>query len=257
MFPISTPNFLPTFPIVLNRGSYNLRLNISFPTGQIIRQNLAIDLIGNNIVSYARGGNWRSMGTLTSIPFPNATVVNSNLLGGSPIFNGIDSFYTGTIFEPINYTICVWFKATGPPSNNDAGGGCLVVANSQIGLSGYLLNYVWLNSSINFGQNASTQFIASANNTAPRNTVLFVCARYNGATREIYINGELSISGSYTVNPPYPITGDRLYKVGIGNFTGFTRAFNGEIYRLSMYDRALSASEILQNYTSQRTLYGV
>ena len=256
MLPISSPNFLPTFPTVLNRGSFNLRLNTSFPSGETVKENLAIDLVGNNILSYARGGDWESVGILTSIARPNATVVHSNTLGGVPIFNGVNSNYTGTTFEPSRYTMCCWFKGTGPPNNNDGIGGSLLAGNGQIGLTGYLLCYSWLNSAIYYGQDGSTAAITSANNTAPRNSIIHVAIRFNGATRDIYINGNLSASNAYTTNPGYPATGDRSYRVGSWG-TAAVRQFNGEIYRVSMYDRALSASEILQNYTSQRTFYGV
>jgi hypothetical protein len=256
MFPVSTPNFLPTFPTVLNRGSLNYRFNTSFPAGETVKENLAIDLVGNNILSYPRGGEWESVGILTSIARPNATVVHSNNLGGVPIFNGVNSNFTGTTFEPSRYTMCCWFKGTGPPNSNDAIGGSLLAGNGQIGLTGYLLCYSWLNSAIYYGQDGSTASITSANNSAPRNTIIHVAIRFNGATRDIYINGLLSASNAFIINPGYPTTGDRSYRVGSWG-TAAVRQFNGEIYRVSMYDRALSVSEILQNYTSQRGFYGV
>jgi hypothetical protein len=258
MFPVSSPNFLPTFPTVLNRGSYNRWLNTSFPSGETVKQGLAIDFIGNNISSYARGGEWRSMGFLTSIATPNSTVVHSNRMGGAPVFNGVNSFYTGTVFEPRFFTISVWFRATGPPSvDNDGGGGGLVVANSQFSQTGFLLGYSWLNSAIAFGNDGSTSVIFAPNNSAPRNTVLHATIRLDGVTRDIYINGLLSASNAWTTAPPYPASGDRNYKIGWWGLSANPRPFNGEIYRVSMYDRALTPSEILQNYTAQRGLYGV
>jgi hypothetical protein len=257
MFPVSTPNFLPTFPTVLNRGSLNYRFNTSFPAGQIIKQNLAIDLIGNDIVSYARGGNWRSMGTLTSIAVPNATVVNSNNLGGVTIFNGLNSGFIGTTFQPRLYTITAWIKGTGPGSGNDAAWGTVIASNSLAGATGYMLRYQWGISAIQFIQDGSNQAIQSLNNSAPRNTILSVTIRLDGQTRQIYINGLLAASSAYTFAPPYPSSGDTSYKIGYWGQAGFQSFFNGEIYRVSMYDRALSDSEILQNYTSQRGFYGV
>lgn len=256
MFPILSPNFLPSYPSGANQGGLNLRLNTSFSSGETVKQGLAIDFIGNNILSYARGAAWRSMGILTSIATPNSTVVHSNNMGGAPIFNGVNSNFTGTTFEPSQYTMCCWFKATGVPNNNDNTGGALLCGNGQIGLTGYLLCYSWLNSAIYYGQDGSTASVISANNTAPRNTIIHVAVRYNGATRDIYINGVLSASSAYTTAPAYPASGDRLFKIGSWG-TAAVRQFNGEIYRVSMYDRALTPSEILQNYTAQRGFYGV
>lgn len=257
MFPISSPNFLPSYPSGANQGGLNLRLNTSFSSGETVKQGLAIDFIGNNIASYARGGEWRSMGLLTSIATPNSTVVHSNRMGGAPIFNGLDSFYSGTLFEPSNYTISAWFKGTGPSNNNDSTGGAIVTAHNGLYVTGYMLCYSWLNSSIYFGQDGFGAAITSPNNSAPRNTILHVTIRYNSQTRDIYINGVLSASSVYTVAPPYPTSGIRIFRIGAWGLSGYARIFNGEIYRVSMYDRALTPSEILQNFTAQRGFYGV
>ena len=47
------------------------------------------------------------------------------------------------------------------------------------------------------------------------------------------------------------------FQIGIGYSLASSRYFNGKISNFNIYNRALTASEVLQNYNATRNRYGV
>ena len=171
---------------------------------------------------------------------------------GSLYFDGTSSYAEGGVIEPTYFTLSCTFKATGEPSLNDAAGGTLIISNSQYfnNTVQYFIGYSWLNQNLYFivqSSGVANLSIITANGSVLRNKIYKVDAVYDGITEKIYVNGELVASSSWTTNPVYPTTGNR--NVQIGRWGGvYGRYFNGYIYEAKVYDRALTADEIRQNY---------
>lgn len=70
----------------------------------------------------------------------------------------------------------------------------------------------------------------------------------------VYLNGVL-INSYSGINPATPTTATYIGREVGGENTGITRAFNGEVGMVQMYNRQLSDAEILQNYNSGRKKY--
>ncbi len=84
------------------------------------------------------------------------------------------------------------------------------------------------------------------------NVPYFITGTYDGVTIKIYINGALDTSYSSTVIPgTFTPT-----LVRIGHHYS-SRYFNGKIYTLSTYNRALTATEVDQNFQAHRDRYGI
>tara|TARA_R110000803_G_scaffold135965_1_gene202893 strand:- start:1062 stop:1721 length:660 start_codon:yes stop_codon:yes gene_type:complete len=70
-------------------------------------------------------------------------------------------------------------------------------------------------------------------------------------TIKVYVNGVLdkttSISGTF----------DFTTFTGLGRFTGTTHSLNGKLANFIIYNRELSASEVLQNFNAHRHRFGV
>jgi hypothetical protein len=82
----------------------------------------------------------------------------------------------------------------------------------------------------------------------------YVVATYDGSTKRIYVNGIQRTSSSATGTVTQNTTG-RAY-IGIyGNFGGYF--FNGNIASTKIYNRALTAAEVQQNYNATRSRYGL
>ncbi|MGA1794393.1 MAG: LamG-like jellyroll fold domain-containing protein [bacterium] len=83
-----------------------------------------------------------------------------------------------------------------------------------------------------------------------------VVATYDASEKRIYINGQFDSSQSYenqTVDIPAPLTIGALKMIDPQQF-GFV--FNGHIDEVAIYDRALTAEEILQHYQNGLAGYG-
>jgi hypothetical protein len=88
----------------------------------------------------------------------------------------------------------------------------------------------------------------------PKNNIwYYVTILYNGTNTQLYLNGQLEQSLATTERGS-----DSTGKVAIGrggNFNGVY--YNGNIANTQIYNRALSAQEVLQNYNATRTRFGL
>jgi hypothetical protein len=74
---------------------------------------------------------------------------------------------------------------------------------------------------------------------------------YDGTTERLYIDGverpeTVALSGDYS-------NWDTTDLFSIGNEAGSDRPFHGEVYLVAVYDRALSAAEVRQNFDAGKT----
>jgi len=98
--------------------------------------------------------------------------------------------------------------------------------------------------------NVSTTLSISANytNSMWTNTV----ATYDGSNKKIYINGVLKLTTAATGTVTQATTGTSIIGA-YGSGTGYL--FNGKIAQTSVYSRALTAAEVLQNYNATKTRF--
>jgi hypothetical protein len=106
---------------------------------------------------------------------------------------------------------------------------------------------------LNFGCQGSSPIPHANYSTTTVNTGAWFhgVATYNGNTVRIYINGNLESTNARTGT----ITAGAK---NIGSNSGGTNEyFNGTIDNVKMYNRALSAAEVAQNFNASRTRYGI
>lgn len=169
------------------------------------------------------------------------------------VFDGVNDYLEFGPVQPIQNSISVWFKATGVPSHNDNYGGFLVSGNPQFfGAVSYAMGYRWDTNSVIVFQNSAGNLISAS---APANKVVHAVYTYDGSNARLYIDGILATTTSYTTDPVYPGSGNLNMKLGAWGYPGYERYFNGNIYQASVYNRALSASEILNLYNANRKKY--
>jgi hypothetical protein len=227
----------------------------------IVTNGLVLYLDAANSISYVSGSTtWNDLSRNNN----NGTLINEPIFnsanGGSIVFDGVNEYGECTPIQPTFFTLSSWFKATGVPSNNDNTGGVLVISNPQLfgGSIQYSLFYSWLNQRITgIVQNNNPNTIETSDNSVFRNQIYNAVLTYDGSYRSIYINGVLSVSNIYSTNPIYPTTGNINARIGRYGFDSFDRYFNGNIYQTSIYNRALSAQEVLQNYNATKARYGL
>ena len=222
----------------------------------IVTDGLVLYLDAANTKSYPGSGTvWTDIaagnnGTLTNGP----TFNSAN--GGSIVFDGVDDYVdcgNNAITKPTgNMTINYWFKGVSSTLNFATGVG----AGGFSGQRGYIL-----------GPNTGTQlafFIAS-------NSTNVVSATYNvtiNPSTWYYLSGVFSASNylkiflngfevaSTTASVPASQFTENGLSLKIGA-RGDAYYFTGNISQFSMYHRALSSTEILQNYNSTKTRFGL
>jgi hypothetical protein len=220
----------------------------------IVSSGLVMNLDAGNASSYPGSGTtWTDVsgngknGTLTLGP----TYSSAN--GGSIVFDGVDdyvncgavNFTSGT-----SITVEVWVKPNSSQKTNadildydhapSAGG--FVIQENGASLNQYYFAYY----------NGSSYDITSTItlNSNSFNHLVFV---KSGTSTIGYLNSVNTIQ--YTGSPIIKCTG---LSFSLGKFIqGAGREFKGNISNTKIYNRALTASEILQNYNALRGRYGL
>lgn len=229
---------------------------------KIVRDGLVLYLDAANIKSYVSGSTaWndltpnRNNGTLTNGPtFDSANV-------GSIVFDGIDDRVSkvGSINTGDNFSVNAWIYPTLLGTTRRA-----IVGNaydfSDLSRSG------WLLSTAPFGQNNSLYLsigkddvvISSPANSLNINTWQCVTATVvdGGGVVALYINGKIVPIGGFSNSETIDYT-DTEFNIGYRHTTNQTDPYSGNISSVSIYNRALSAQEVLQNYNATKGRYGL
>jgi hypothetical protein len=226
--------------------------------GGIVTNGLVLALDAAKRDSYpGTGTTWndisgnRNNGTLTNGP----TFDPAN--GGSIVFDGTNDIIplnTSTSFgSPSNLTIGIWVKYTNFTVSNL--GRTLFRASNlseNVGFSIYQATdspYNRVKCYVNLAAGLNVLNSTSQLNT---NQWYFVTITYNSSVLNLYINGLLDASspGSGGIVWPSP-TRTPQFGESFGSY------FAGNIASTQVYNRALSATEILQNYNATKGRYGL
>lgn len=180
----------------------------------------------------------------------NPAFISSN--GGSILFDGTNDYVainnSTSLQVADTFTVCAWIKASNlsarygifsTRANNTTGCWQFEVGTGNGGSGRILITGI------------GTWMAESVNDVITANTWYHVCVvKVNNATQgaSLYVNGQL-VSNSGTA--AYTISNNSDEKrIGIG--TGSAQYFPGNIALVSLYNRALSSSEILQNYNTTK-----
>lgn len=216
---------------------------------KIVTDGLVLYLDAANTKSYSGSGNWMDLsgrgndGTLVNSP----TFSSSNL--GSITFNGNNyvTLNSNSALQIFTGTVCCWVKI----SNAGSGFRSIVTKQWNYGLftsNNILITYDWSASAVR------TTGINIADNNWKYITMSFTDnsgSPLNNAI--IYVNGVSVLTTTIKVNTSYLIS----LEIGRGGTipTGDSQYINGNISQTTIYNRALSPSEVLQNYNATKNRY--
>ena len=232
----------------------------------IVSDGLVLCLDAANPRSYPDGGNiWYDLsgngnnGTLNGPTFSND---NSGFL----VFDGTDDYVNcgNSLNFDNSFSIGCWMKADSGTNSIYTKG--LVSKYSTFGnYRQYLLGFNEENSYVNFGFStngagggATGNLVSSSNGSIIRNIWYNILGVFNsGSSVKIFINGELS-SSLNTVSISHYNSNVKPLEIGASEaFDSGVREFNGNISKVIMYNRALSANEVRQNFNATRNRYGI
>lgn len=212
----------------------------------IVRNGLVFDLDAANPKSYVSGSsNWNDL-TLNQ---------RSTTLSGSISYSGGGLFFTGSSNAAVsgstilnnNFSFSVWFKPLGvtnwsPAWSLGSGWGDFTMHSTMTG-------------AIYCGTDIATRFTPSntgcGDNTIIVNNIYNLTFTYGSTIGSIYKNGVFLTS--QTMTAPLNQSNNSLFST----YNVYGVLANVIQYKVQIYNRALAASEVLQNYNALKTRFGL
>jgi hypothetical protein len=184
----------------------------------------------------------------------NGTLVNGvgyssdNL--GSLVFDGVNDYVTATRPSSIttggNMTVCMWAKWT--TVGTTIGSIQILIDNNHTGSVGFVIQDRpdLLGRPLTASGGLSSTFQVGDGNWH------FIGVTIEGTSQSrMYIDGVINASNTGSgINPVQPNI--NIARWGLGG-----RHLNGNIAQTQIYNRALSATEVLQNYNATRSRFGI
>ena len=220
---------------------------------QISLNGLVLALDAANTKSYPGSGTtWTDLsgrgnnGTLTNGP----TYSSAN--GGSIVFDGTDDYvnFPGTAsgildFGTGNFSLCCWIK---PGSSIDSDG----IINKRSGGRGYRLD-IYSSLGIRMLVVGDAGVVVTANQIYTVDTWYYVVGVAENNTLKLYINSTLQ---NQTATYSGTLSNSSVLEIGRMD-TNNEHSLGASLPQASIYNRALSAAEVSQNFNALRGRYGI
>lgn len=216
-------------------------VNVNYPP--IITNGLVLNLDAGFIPSYPTNGT-----TTYDLSYGNnnGTLINGVSYsvdnGGTFVFDGADDYISVPNFNLTNVTIDVWFKKTSGTSWqgllgnwNDGGVGDSWLLTQDT--SNRVAFYIVLS---NGGFDTTNDSTTTISNDVWYNYI----GTFGNSTLSLYRNGSLVSSKSTSLNALY----QNILNIWVGRFSD--TYFSGQLPVGRVYNRALTSSEVLQNYNA-------
>lgn len=235
----------------------------------IVTNGLILNLDAGNPRSYPRGGTiWNDLsgnnnhGTLINGPIYNNANQGGIILDGNGDYISVTE---NANMKPQILTAEIVVKINSTANTTSVAPNTIQYVmfrqNSRSGnFEGYQILYSESTQAYNCGATPSTGIqygVSAPNNTSPIGKTSFVCAVFDSTTISMYIDGVFMASGIKASGLDY--NNNHTLKIGRTVATGnsWDAHANGTVYSVKLYNRALSASEIAQNYNALRGRFGV
>lgn len=227
---------------------YFLDINLS-PNAEVIIYNPQVEL-GSYVTPFVAGTRYGSTSLIdlkrtTTIDVTNISY-NSNV---NPYFDGTNDYIstnaTGIVPNYLSpYTVSVWYRR----NRNNAGYEEMLSqwTSAQSGNSFYL---GFNNSSVRFTDSWQTVSVAGAGNI---NEWINLVGVYTVSNAYIYLNGTLAA----TKGSGFSYTGTGTFLIGKQGELN-SEYFQGDIPVVSIYNRALSSTEVQQNFNAYRKRFNI
>lgn len=208
----------------------------------VVNSGLVLCLDAANNKSFVSGSTvwtdlspYQNNGTLMRVSGPTFNSGN----GGSVVFDGSQLYVQTNFTMPTTHTVNILFKRT-KTTYWQTLYGCEIWNNN----TGYLTYFAAATTVVIKGNTSYTAYLSL--DTSIYN--LYSITRSSLGSSSFYANGQFQASGSLT-NTTIPNT----LKIGsrhLNDGTSFTDQIGGNVAYFSIYNRDLSATEILQNYNT-------
>jgi hypothetical protein len=230
--------------IIQTYNAYQNRFNLP---GDIVTNGLVLNLDTAYYNSYPRSGTtWSDLsgsgnnGTLT-----NGVTFNVSGDSSSMQFDGVDDYVSISGLTLSTYSLNIAFNS----SLNDNDRRLIGSMTNAGGITSLTVSVGNVLNTLSVWQESS-QWVAISEITTNTNYILSIVSDQVTNTTKCYLNGIFvkTITNSISIN-----------SVGIGQPYRFVNGdyFSGKVYTCQMYNRALSESEIQQNFNALRGRFGI
>ena len=232
-------------------------------TGTYIVGTVSVDFATNIWTDLSGRGN---NGTLTNGP----TYSSAN--GGSIVFDGTNDYVNmgnsqAGNFGTSNFSINAFFKFTS--TGNNSGIFCKSIGDNPTTIYGWLLNIPdgtelgFAMATTNSGWGSSGSYSCKSTGISINDgnwRMVTIVGDRTQTNISMYINGTLQTLQEYAgglnlFNTVGNVT--NTYNLVLGNESDASHPFNGNIAQASIYNRALTAAEIQQNFNANRSRFGI
>ena len=223
----------------------------AFGGPDIITDGLALAVDAGSTRSYPGSGT-----TTTSLVSSNiGSLINgvgfSSDNGGAFTFDGVNdfiSFDTTLTFSSANLTSVAWVKLDSYPSQNSTIG-----FSPDSGTTGFRLYSVSATSLGVWTRNGTGGGVTAIETTngIPLNEWVQITFVLNGTNGKLYKNGIQILTGTFTQTPNALSSAP----VWLSRYSGGGYIIDGKTASALLYNRALTAAEVLQNYNAQKNRF--
>lgn len=223
------------------------------PSGIVNDSSLVLYLDAGLAQSYpGTGTTWTDL----TEPKENGTLINgvgySSANQGSLVFDGVNDYVNVLTALPFSLTASVWAKST--PSTWNENGFLVSVRKAN----GFVIHPVSGTNNVIFYINDSSGSLNSIGTavTIPniQNWNYYTILTNGSNSHSIYINGVHIFTSSSTIPRTSSVT---KWNLKIGNDDTTSRYLNGNISEVELYNRALTPTEITQNFNALKGRYGL
>jgi hypothetical protein len=249
-------------PDIAGITTFSATSGMLMPSGSTTKRYIPSNIVESNLLLYLDAGVYQSYpgsGTLwrdlsnnnyTEQLINGVSYTTSN--GGALDFDGVDDYVLiGDTIKPSNITISTWFNADDVSTAQRLARWRLYGFGLTIESNGRISADIWDSISTNIA-------VFSDSNYLQTNKIYNATMTFGSNTLKLYVNGQLIGQKVATGNT------NSIYYVSDG--TGFTISkegaaaggyYNGKMYTFSVYERALDASEVVQNYNALKGRFGL
>ena len=212
--------------------------------GNIVKDGLVLDLDAAKRDSYPGSGTtWSDVSGFQN----NGTLVNGSTFnssnGGSITFDGVDDYVT--VSPPLtgitDFTLFTWFKTPSIATEQ-------FLYDCGYVTTGWVLEIYQSKLSYQVGNT----YLQSTTTLSSNQTYCGVISKAIGSSGSFYVNG---VSAGPTIPNNSNIPNADI-KMGIA-LSPTRYPFSGNLYSTQLYNRALSAAEVTQNFNALRGRYGI
>ncbi len=232
----------------------------------LIQDGLVLALDASDRNSYVSGSTtWFDLSGLNN----SGSLINgltfSTGSGGSITFDGTDDYVSinsaFSLTDSQAFTFNTWiYPTTGILANNYAVIGTIKAATTHWQLS-YSSDPTYNMLFAFAGTSTSVGTVSTVTSLIPLNSWGLISAWYNGGDKSDITNWKIYINGIEAALKSTGTTGASTNTTSLGYRPGSGGAsanyFKGNIASTQIYNRAFSASEILQNYNATKTRFGL